>query len=314
MMPSEIQKLDLALRGFSENNQMVGKGPLSVALILTRRAATMGRPLCPKEFLTPKGGQVAGLSGSNIQTILRDYGISRILSEEGGRTSRGSMSRMQVYLEFLNELDLDGLLDFAAIEAWWIDRVREFFSSQPLRLKVDSSKSLRSIISELVEAAFERQKECPGTMVAGAVLQHLVGAKLEMVMPGHTNPHEGFSVAAAPGKRKGDFLINDTVIHVTTAPSEALIRKCVNNLSENMRPLIITTETGVGGAKALAKNFEIVDRMDILDIEQFVATNIYEWSDFRHEERPASIHKLVDGYNRIIEACESDPSLKIELG
>ena len=75
------------------------------------------------------------------------------------------------------------LLNFEAVETWWIGRVREFFASQPLRLKVDASKSLRAIVAELIEAAFERQKECPGTMVAGAVMQYLVGAKLQVALP-----------------------------------------------------------------------------------------------------------------------------------
>jgi hypothetical protein len=37
--------------------------------------------------------------------------------------------------------------------------------------------------AELIEAAFARQRECPGTMIAGAVIQHLVGAELEIALP-----------------------------------------------------------------------------------------------------------------------------------
>lgn len=313
-MSSKKRRLYQELRTFADENKIVGKGPLSVVLILTRHASKMERPFDSEKFLTPKGGQVAGLSGLKVQAILGDYGITRVLSEEGGRTSRGSINRMQAYVQFLNRLDVETLLDFSTIEAWWVEQIRVHFASEPLKLKVDASKSLRAIIAELVEGAFERQRECPGTMVAGAVLQHLVGAKLEMVVAGSVIEHKGFSVADAPGKRQGDFLINDTVIHVTTAPSEALIRKCLNNLGDNLRPLVITTETGVGGARALAKNCEIGDRIDVLDIEQFIATNVYEWSDFSHLERPASIHKLVAAYNRIIEVSENDHSLKIDLG
>ncbi len=313
-MPMRKQRLESKLEKFSEENGMHGKGPLSVALILTRRAATRELPLKSRDFLTPKGGQVAGLSGPNIQAILADHKISRILSEEGGRTSRGSMSRMEAYIKLLNQLHAADILDFKAIEAWWIQRVKEHFAAEPLRLRMDATKSLRAIVAELIEAAFERQRECPGTMVAGAVMQHLVGAKLNVVLPKVAIAHEGFSVADAPGKRKGDFIINDTVIHVTTAPAEALIRKCSDNLAENLRPLIITTESGVGGAKALAKNAQINDRIDILDIEQFVATNVYEWSAFNQTKRSASVHELVNAYNRVIESCETDHSLKIEIG
>ncbi len=314
MDPSGVNQLHKELESFSKENGIQGKGPLSVVLILSRRARSMNKPLEPEGFLTPRGGQVAGLSGQNVQEILADHGISRVLSEEGGRTSRGSMERMRRYVSLLNHLNKSKLLDFEAIEEWWIERIREHFASQPLRLKLDASKSLRNIVAELIEAAFERQRECRGTMVAGAVMQHLVGAKLEVALPDQPITHEGFSVADAPGKRKGDFVVNDTAIHVTTAPSEALIRKCDMNLSENLRPLIITTESGTGGAKALAKNSQIAGRVDILDIEQFIATNIYEWSAFEHGRRPTSIIELIDTYNRVIESCETDHSLKIELG
>lgn len=303
-----------ALLKFASDNGIQGKGPLSVVLILTRRASAMSIPLRKEDFLTPRGGQVSGLGGPAVQSILAKYGITRILSEEGGRTSRGSIDRMKAYVAFLNDCAESDELDFDFIESWWVERIKEHFASEPLKLRVDASKSLRSLIAELIDAAFERQRECPGTMVAGAVLQHLVGAKLSIVLKDLNIESEGFSVADAPNRRKGDFSVNDTVIHVTTAPSEALMRKCSDNLAENLRPLIITTESGVGGARALAKNAGISDRLDLLDIEQFIATNVYEWSAFSHGSRPSSINDLLVAYNKIIETCETDHSLKIELG
>lgn len=249
-----------------------------------------------------------------MQGILSDHGITRVLAEEGGRTSRGSIKRMRAYVGFLNELAGHGLLDFRPIEDWWVDRVRDYFASQPFRLKVDASKSLRSIVSDLTEAAFIRQRECPGTMVAGAVIQHLVGAKLQLALPEGEVKHNGFAVADAPGERKGDFLIGDTAVHVTTAPTEALVSKCSANLAENLRPLIITTESGAGGAAALAKDADVADRIDILEVQQSVATNILEWSGFKLAQRPVTVRQLIDCYNQIIEQCETDPSLKIAVG
>ena len=121
-------------------------------------------------------------------------------------------------------------------------------------------------------------------------------------------------MADAPGGRKGDFLVGDTSIHVTTAPSEALIRKCRDNLNESLRPVIITTQGGAGGADALAKDADIDDRIDILEIAQFIATNIYELSGFEHAKRTVKIKDIVDAYNCIIEQTETDPSLKISIG
>jgi len=307
-------KLSDLLKSFETEHKINSKGPLCVVLVVTRTAKKQSPPYSPENFLTPQRGQVAGLGRAAVQAILADYGITRVLAEEGGRTSRGSISKMRSYLELLNSLHDERLLDFEAIERWWVDRVKAYMASKPFKLKIDPSKSLRRIVAELIGSAFDRQRESDGTMVAGAVMQHIVGAKLEIALPEVQIEHKGFSVADAPGRRKGDFLIGDAAIHVTTAPTEALIRKCCDNLNENLRPVIITTQSGAGGAGALAKNSAVDDRIDILEIEQFVATNVYEWSRFEHTHRPVSVRDLVDAYNCIIEQTETDPSLKITVG
>ena len=306
--------LENILAGFVEENNIKSKGPLCVVLVLTRAASKKSPPFSAEDFLTSRGGQVAGLGRSSVQDILEEYGVNRILAEEGGRTSRGSIHRMRAYLDFLNNLSANQMLDFPRIERWWVERVKDYFASKPFSMKIDSSKSLQNIVSNLIEAAFERQRESPGMMVAGAVMQHLVGAKLQIALTEVQIEQHGFSVADAPGGRKGDFLVGDAAIHVTTAPTDALIRKCCDNLNENLRPVIITTRSGVGGADALAMNAGVADRIDILEIGQFVATNVHEWSQFELSRRPITVRKLVDTYNHIIERCETDPSLKISIG
>lgn len=309
-----VDELQKELKIFTVQNRINGKGPLSVMLVITRAASRRTPPYSSGDFLSPKRGQVAGLGCSAVQAILAKYGITKILAEEGGRTSRGSIEKMEAYLQFLNYLSVKDSLDFQLIEHWWIARVKDHFLAKPFRIKVDSSKSIRSIVAGLMEAAFARQKESPGTMVAGAVMEHLVGAKLEIALPTLNIQHKGFSVADAPGGRKGDFLIGNTAIHVTTAPTGALMRKCCDNLAESLKPVIITTQSGAGGAGALAKNAGIGDRMDVLEIEQFVATNVYEWSAFDQHQRPITVRNLVDAYNLIIKRCERDHSLQISLG
>ena len=309
-----LDRLDEELKAFTTKSGINSKGPLSVVLVITRAANKRTPPYSSKDFLSPKRGQVAGLGRAAVQTILAEHGIARVLAEEGGRTSRGSIDKMEAYLRFLNDLWRENLLNFEAIEAWWVRRVKEFFASLPFRIRIDSFRSIRSIVSELMDAAFSRQKACPGTMVAGAVMEHLVGAKLQLALPAEKIEHKGFAVADAPVGAKGDFLIRNTAVHVTTAPTEALIRKCTNNFAENLKSVIITTQSGAGGAFALAKNADIANQIDILEIEQFVATNVYEWGGFDEVQRPIKVRQLIDAYNRIIEDCETDHSLKIALG
>jgi len=304
-------QLEQRLGEFAAKEKIAGKGPLSVVLTLTRNIASLEFPLKEDDFLTEGGGQVKGLGRGAVQRILKDHGIDRVLAEEGGRTSRGSIGKMSAYIDFLNQLHEEGLVDMPAIETWWVKRIRDYFASKPLRLRADPSKSLRSIVADLIDVAFARQGECPGTMVVGAVMQHLVGAKLSLAVPDMELDHNGFSVADSLSGRQGDFLLHDTAIHVTSAPSEGLIRKCLSNLEQGLQPLIITTGQGVGGATALARTFEVAGRIDVLDIEQFIATNVFEWSGFNRTRRFDSLDSLIESYNRIVEECETDPSLRI---
>jgi hypothetical protein len=306
--------LESKLKLFVKEFDIRGKGPLSVVLVLTSNAKKMKPPFKDTQFLTDKGGQVAGLGRAAVQRILNEYNIARVLAEEGGRTSRGSINNMQGYIKLLNELNDKGVLDLDRIEKWWVERIIEFFASQPLKIKNDQSKSVALLVSELISAAYKRQKVQKGTMVAGAVMQHLVGAKLDVALPRVKIDHKGFSVADEQRGGKGDFLIGDTAIHVTTAPTEALIRKCERNLRENFRPIIITSEEGLDGAKALAKNSEASERIEVFEISQFIAANIYEWSEFKQASRPTKINELIDAYNKVIDSVETDPSLKIYIG
>jgi len=150
-------------------------------------------------------------------------------------------------------------------------------------------------------------------MYMGAVLQHLVGAKLSLILPESGMRHHGFSVSDDVSGRSGDFLIDEAVIHVTTAPGEALLRKCAGNLDAGLRPIIITLYSRLPAAEAMAEDMGIGGRIDVLEIEQFLAANIYEWSQFKTTDRKITVDRLVAQYNDNVDSCETDPSLKISV-
>jgi len=301
------------LQEFVKKNKIKGKGALSVMLVITRRAMKKGLPLNADEQLTEGRGQVYGLGKAQVQTILKEYGITRVLAEEAGRTSRGSIKKMQLYVAFLNSLHKQGLSDLKKIESWWIDKVKEFFAGHPFKMNIDQSRSLHSIINDLLKQAQKRQQEAKGSTITGTVMQHLVGAKLELALSTINIDHHGASVADSSTDRPGDFVIGDSVIHVTTSPTEALLSKCRKNIDSNMRPIIVTTKERVDVALALAENISIKERLDVLDVLQFVATNIYELSDFNQSSRPMKVIELVEKYNLIVDSFETDPSLRIEV-
>ena len=289
------------------------KGPLSVALVVTDHARNKGLPLNPEELLTARGGQVLGLGRQAVQAILKRHGIDRVLAAEGGRTSRGSIKNMRDYVAFLNALQVEELADVEAVESFWIGKVERFFAGKPFRLNVDNSKSLRVVIRDIAAQARQRQQDDPGTWYLGTVIQHLVGAKLECLRGAGNVLHNSYSTSDAQQGRVGDFHVGDVAIHVTTAPTEALMQRCVDNLKDGLWPVIVTLDKGFGLADGLADNASIGDRIDILDLEQFMATNFHELGGFVVEGRRAAVTDLITRYNAIIDSVETDPSLRIEF-
>lgn len=310
------KNLEILLEEFAKEHRVASKGKLGVVLHVTRMALNKGLPLKPRELRTTGRGQVQGLSRSSIQSILADYGINRVLAHEGGRTSRGSLGLMEEYVRFLNELNQAGLADLEETERWWIGRVMDFFAFQPFVLRYDVGKSIGAMVRDLLDQAKKRQEENPGTTYVGTMLQHLVGAKLELVLKdrGISVTHHGASVADAPRAREGDFVIDKVAIHVTTAPTQALMQKCKENLDSGYRPIIVTVHNMLPAAESNAALEGIEGRVDIVATDQFLVTNLHELSGFQDSERRTTIDDLIKRYNSIINTHETDPSLRINIG
>ena len=302
--------IERELREFVHVNSFTGRGALCVALVITQRAKA-GLPLQASALLASKKGQVAGLGRAQVQAVLARHGIERVLAQEGGRTSRGAIGNMEAYLAFLNALPRP--VDLDAVERFWVERVKEFFAGKPFKLSVDASLSIRAAIRNLLTQAKDRQADVVGSRYEGTMLQHLVGAKLELVLGEGAFKHHSASEADQADTRSGDFCVGDVAIHVTTAPGDALMEKCRDNLGANLRPLIVTTSARVVVADGLAADAGIADRIDVLDIEQFLAANLHERALFSAAKRAPTTADLVRRYNAIIAAVETDPSLKIEL-
>lgn len=248
-----------------------------------------------------------------VQKILAEHGITSVLAAEGGRTSRGSINNMRAYVSLLNDLEKEKAADLDAIEKFWIDEVRRFFNATPFKLKYDQSKGLREVVHNLIEQAVERQREAGGAMYAGAVLQHLVGAKLDCALGVGSFEHNSFSTSDQQSDRAGDFLVNDVAIHVTTAPGEAVLSRCRQNLANGLNAIIVTLPGKMAALQQLAENQTLGDRIDCFDIEQFIALNLFEFSKFSASERKPVLNDLIERYNQIIAGHETDASLRIDV-
>jgi hypothetical protein len=301
------------LKRFQAEHNAVTKGPLALLVQLTRMIQGKKFPLKPDDFLTENKGQVAGLGGGNLKKILKEHGITQILAAEGGRTSRGNMGVMMKYIEFLNNWNKTEPIDFKTVETFWTRQVQEYFRSQPFTFSADPSKTIAASLDELFEQAGKRQKQNPGTQYLGTILQHLVAAKLSIILPKEKIEIHGASVADSSTERSGDFVINNTIVHCTTAPGEPLIKKCKANIRSGCLPIVITVFDRVKNANDLAADAEISGRIEVWDIQQFLSTNINEHGLFDEQTRTAKLADIIERYNQIIDEKETDPSLKIEF-
>ena len=82
------------LAEYQRRNKLTTKGKLAAILFVSNLAKTKGLPLDSGVLVTDSQGQVLGLGKSAVQSILRTHGETRVLAEEGGRTSRGSLGNM----------------------------------------------------------------------------------------------------------------------------------------------------------------------------------------------------------------------------
>jgi hypothetical protein len=301
------------LKQFQAEHNAVTKGPLALLVQLTHMIKERKFPLKPDDFLTENKGQVAGLGGGNLKKILKEHGIIQILAAEGGRTSRGNMGLMMKYIKFLNNWNKTEIIDFKVVETFWAEQVQEYFRNQPFTFNADPSQTIAASLNELFEQARKRQKQNPGTQYLGTMLQHLVAAKLSMILPPNKFVIHGASVADSPTERSGDFVINNTIIHCTTAPGDLLIRKCKANIKGGYLPVIITIFDRVKNANDLAVDAEISGRVEVWDIQQFLSTNINEHGLFDEQQRTIKLVDIIKKYNQIIDEKETDPSLKIEF-
>lgn len=279
---------------------------------MTRRAREEGVPLDPEAQLAASGGQVRGLNGAAGNRILADYGVTRSIGTEVGRTNRGSVALMRGYVAFLNQAHAEGELDLDAFERFWVDQFVARFASQPFKLRREAGLTVQQIVRDLIAQADRRQAESGGAMVTGTVLQHLVGAKLEVALGERLAvAHHSANTSDARG-RGGDFDLGDTVIHVSTTPGDLLLSKCGDNVAAGLRPIIVTTEDEVEVATKLARRRGLDERVEIYAVEQFVSVNANELGLFAASGIGSTLRAIIERYNAIVERYETDPSLRIE--
>jgi hypothetical protein len=264
--------------------------------------------------------QVRGASGAKAKSILSEHGEHRRFTSEGGRTSRYTIRHAETLADEINtvgeENGIASLSDAersdlsALLQSWFVDRVREdYFGKKRISAEIDPENSVRTTVANLISAGRER-----GGTTAGALAQHLVGAKLQIRFPNADINVESYTTADVQTGRAGDYQIGDTALHVTMAPGEKVFKdRCAHNLREGFRPRVLVPEDAVAAAIQIARLSGLDRRVAIQSIEDFVGTNVEETAGFSKAEIRTKLRELLELYNQRIEIAESDMSLKIEI-
>ncbi|MEU6715014.1 DUF4928 family protein [Nonomuraea sp. NPDC046802] len=299
------------------SNGHMNTNVMCVALVMVEHI-TANYPLMETDYLTDT--QIKGIGRARIRAILDRQGETRPFREEAGRTTRGSVPIAKNLAALLNDARLEQSFAIMNDEAKiavrdelhrrivdWIRR--DFFEQQFISAEIDPSLPVRSSVESILEAARRR----PGT-TAGAVAQHLVGAKLACRFPHLNIANEGYTVADQQTDRIGDFQVGDSAFHVTMSPSARLLEdRCRSNRAEGYRPVVIVPYNKVEAARQLAETAGLGGMVQVLAIEDFVGQNIEELGVFKHEDIKLQFRALLETYNERVSSVESDPALRIAI-
>ena len=295
---------------------VVNRNVMAVGLIMCEHMRSHF-PLDESEWFT--GSQVRLLGGSRIDRILAQHGENRRFASEGGRTSRGSQYLARSFADMVNgspaavifnTLDNDDRdVVVEELQRRMVDRIRaDFFNRQRLEVEIEVGKHTRRAIESLLDRGADK-----GGNAAGAVVQHLVGAKLHIRYPDLEIENQSYTTADQQTGRFGDFKLNDTAIHVTMSPTEALLAKCQDNIAEGYRPMILTPAGKIEAARGLAENLGIHDSVTVRGIEEFVAGNVDEMAVYSAGAIQQQLRELLEAYNRRVAEVEPDQSLLVQI-
>lgn len=286
---------------------------MNAGLIVSRMMAD-GMPITDERLYSEGKSQVRGLSGSTILKILEQHGETRVFTREGGRTSRGTIFLAAAFRDVLNNTQVnenepvDAALVSNQLEAFFTQCVRlDYFDKQRITVDLDYSKPVSSVVSDILKAAAERSDK-----PTGAVLQHLIGAKLQLRFPDVKIGNDRANAADLHTDREGDFQVGTTAFHVTTAPMEKLITRCVENKRAGYRPVILTLESKVIAARQMADNVGMSEQIAVQAAETFIGNNIEEIAIYDGDKIREGLARLIRTYNTRINAIEIDKSLMID--
>ncbi|EAN3246848.1 DUF4928 domain-containing protein [Salmonella enterica subsp. enterica] len=299
--------------GERAKNGSMNTNVMNAGLIVSQMVAD-GLPITDARLYSDGKSQVRGLSGPTISKILERHGETRTFTREGGRTSRGTIYLAAAFREVLNntlipeDINIDTVFVSTQLEEFFTQCVRlDYFDKQRITINLDHTRPVSVVVGEIIKATAERSDK-----PTGVVLQHLIGAKLQLRFPDIEIGSDRANAADLQTDREGDFQIGTTAFHVTTAPMEKLISRCAENKRAGYRPIILTLESKVIAARQMADNVGMSDQISVQAAETFIGNNIEEIAIYDGDKIREGLARLIRTYNARINAIEVDKSLMID--
>ncbi|MBV9688221.1 MAG: DUF4928 family protein [Ktedonobacteraceae bacterium] len=293
-----------------KSNSLPDWGPICTGLIILERL-TADYTLDIEHHKTANGSQIRGQGLPLANRILAKFHVAmKLTSGEFGRTNRSSVPTAEKLLDALKPLHLEHLSKdernqiLTALQEKLLATLLTYSDHFQIEAQYEPAMSTEKFVRSVLA------KATPKT--SGAIAQHLVGAKLELRFPDIAISNHSASTADAPTERSGDFIIGDTVFHVTMAPQDLVFLKCRRNLGAGYRVYLLVPEGRVQLALRKAKLFELEDEMVVKSIESFVGQNIDELGNFSTDLLKQQLRKLIGIYNRRIQIERHAPELRIE--
>lgn len=272
-----------------------------------------GFPVPLDDIETEGGGQVRGLSGKAVGRILARHGESRFLGTEIGRTSRGTLRSARELARRLNrhaEFEALGPAEreaaVGALEAWLAGRATAYLDQRRIPFDLDLARPLSRTFESVLASAARRK-------AAGVVAQHLVGAKLQLRFPDLRIPNHKATTADLATGRLGDFQVGDTVLHVTTSPTDALAPKLEGVRREGLRSILLVPRARAHVATTFLEDNGLAEAVELLPLEAFLAQDVWEAGGFDTRGMARELGALLDLYNRRVEESEGRQGLLLEV-
>lgn len=253
-----------------------------------------------------------GLGRSKTTQILARFNQKPLFLKECGRTNMGIGSHMCALLNALAPLNLDTLPQtdrntiLAEMQRWLVvEKVSEYFNRERVKFAFIPDQTAWQTVHDILAAAKTVGKE-------GQVAQYLVGAKLALRFPDVIVRNDLYSTSDVQSGLPGDFVLGDTVFHVTVSPMSAHYDKCRANVQAGYDVYLLVPDRLVVGARQNTEGL-LPGRISVQSLESFIAQNLEELSRFARPERAAGFRALLKIYNARVDAIETDKSLLIEI-